>query len=33
MFSNGGEGCIGKIETITVAIMKERNGIMLQGYK
>jgi len=33
MFNNEGEGYIGKVEITNVAIMKERNEMMLQGYK
>ena len=33
MSNNGGEGYIGKVEIINVAIMKQRNEMMLQGYK
>ena len=33
MFNNGWEGCVRKIEIINLPIMKERNEMMLQGYK
>ena len=33
MFNNGGEGCICKIEIINLAVIKERNEMMLQVYK
>ena len=33
LFINGGEEYIGKVEILNVAIMKERNEMMLQGYK
>jgi hypothetical protein len=33
MFNNRGERCVRKIEIINVAIMKQRNEMMLHGYK
>ena len=33
MFSNGGDGCVGKTEIINLSIMKQRNVMMLQSYK
>jgi len=33
MINNGGEGYIGKVEIINVAIKRKRNDMVLQGYK
>ena len=33
MFNNGKEGCVRKIEIMHISIMKQRNEMMLKGYK